>query len=247
MKNRVVASIEARTNASRLPGKVLQDLGGIPALSQMLNRVRQSKTLHDVVIATTDNAVDDVIEKWAIEQDVPCFRGSENDVLDRVLKAHQMMKADTIVELCGDCPLLEAQVIDDAVALYLEGRADLVSTVISPSLPAGIDVEVFSLKNLEWVAQNITDLSVREHVSSYFYEHPEKYRLQNLTAPAQWAFPEIRLLLDYPEDLLFLQAVFEHFHHRNRQEFSLDDVLILLEEDPIIGQLQKDCIRKAAA
>jgi spore coat polysaccharide biosynthesis protein SpsF len=229
---RIVASIEARTGASRLPGKVLKPLGGAPVLSQMLRRVRASAMLDDIVIATTDVSTDDAIAEWAASEAVTCFRGSENDVLDRVIRAHQMMQSDVVVELCGDCPLIEPQVIDLGVESFLEGGCDLVSTVIEPSFPAGVDVEVFHLSELERVGKDVRDPVVREHVSSHFYQHPEKYRLRSLLAPAKWRFPDYRFLLDYPEDLAFLQSIFTHFEKSGNPDFNIDDVLSLLRKKP---------------
>jgi len=246
MSQKVVASIEARMNASRLPGKVLKPLGGKPALTQMLDRVRRSRLLDDIVIATTDSPRDDEIYEWSISEGVACYRGSEDDVLDRVRRAQELMGSEIVVELCGDCPLLEPAVIDLAITEYRESGADLVSTVIEPQFPGGIDVEVFSVESLEWVAENVSDLSVREHVSLYFYQHPDRYLLRQLTAPKRWWAPKVRLLLDYPEDLVLLTAVFDTFANRSASDFGLDDVLKELGRNEKLNKLHDRCLARVA-
>jgi spore coat polysaccharide biosynthesis protein SpsF len=207
VSKKVVASIEARMNASRLPGKVLEQLGDMPALSQMLSRVRQSSMIDDIVVATTDTAADDRIAGWAEQEGVACFRGSENDVLDRVVNSHKMMSSSIIVELCGDCPLIEPAVIDLAVQAFLNTDTNIVSTVIRPEFPSGVDVEVFTLTNLEWIAANISDPLVREHVSSYFYQQSKSYSCTALEAPHAFLCTRSADFIGLSRGSIFLRAV----------------------------------------
>ena len=232
-------------NASRLPNKVLMCLGRDPALTHMVRRVRQCRSIDDIVVATSDSPLDDEIELWAKREGVPCFRGSENDVLDRVLRAQQSMDSEIVVELCGDCPLIEAAVIDAAVNCFFETSADVVTTARKPSFPDGIDVEVFALSSLQWVAKNVKDPHVREHVSSYFYQNSDRYRLVDLEAPTEWRSPDIRLLLDYPEDLLFLQRVFDHFLGNGVVHPNLGEVLKLIQRDSQFQSLHERCVQRA--
>jgi spore coat polysaccharide biosynthesis protein SpsF len=234
--SRTIASIEARMGASRLPGKVLLELAGRPALGRMIVRVRRSKSLDGIIIATTTNPTDDAIARWAETEGVAAFRGSEDDVLDRVLKAQQMMKSDIVVELCGDCPLIDPAVVDAAVMRYRCGDCDIVTTTAPQSYPQGIDVEVFSLDALRTVAAQCHDPEVREHVSLDFYRN-SRWRLVGLEAPAALRRPDVRLLLDWPEDAAFLSALSARLDALHGPEFGTAEVLALLgREGARLGQ-----------
>lgn len=216
--------------ASRLPGKVLMDLAGRPALSRMLARVRQARSLDAIVIATTTNPADDAIARWADGEGVAVYRGSENDVLDRVLRAQVAMNSDIVVELCGDCPLIDPAIIDAAVARYRAGDCDIVTTTAPQSYPDGLDVEVFSLAALRDVAERCSDPEVREHVSLDFYRD-RRWRLVGLRAPEGLHRPEVRLLLDWPDDHAFLSALCARLDALHGPDFSSADVLALIDRE----------------
>lgn len=241
---RVVASIEARMNASRLPGKVLMDIGGRAALGRMLDRVRKCQTLDGIVIATTDRPADDAIAAWCRAEGVDCFRGSEDDVLARVAAAQAAMNSDVVVELCGDCPFSDPDVIDQGVATFLANEVDVLTTTQKQSYPAGIDVQVFRRAALQEVCDTIRDPALREHVSLYFYEHPERYRVIHLAAPSALHRPEMRLLLDYPEDLAMLRAVFDRLAPSVGPDFAAAAVVTLLDADPAIAAINANCVDK---
>lgn len=237
---RVVASIEARMGASRLPGKVLADLAGKPALERMLDRVRLARSLDDVVIATSVAKADDRIEAWARTIGVACYRGSEDDVLARVVEAQRSMRAHTVVELCGDCPLIDPVVIDRAVARFAAGDCDLVTTTAPQSYPQGLDVEVFGLKALEAVASAGPSTEVREHVSLAFYRNPGRYRVANLDAPPAQRRPDLRLLLDYPQDLPFLSATYAALDRVHGLRFTTTELLALIEREGLVPFAPRD-------
>jgi len=227
---RVVASIEARMGASRLPGKVLMDLAGRPALSRMLDRVRRATTLDGIVIATSDAASDDAIERWAEAEGAAVFRGSEGNVLDRVLQAHRAQRSDVVVELCGDCPLIDPEVVDRAVTRFSEGDCDIVTTTAPQSYPEGLDVEVFRLAALEDIALRCGDEpETREHVSSEFYRDRARWRLVSLRAPDPLHRPELRLLLDWPADHAFLSTLCERLDDVHGADFTTADVLDMID------------------
>ncbi|MBI2585040.1 MAG: NTP transferase domain-containing protein [Rhodospirillales bacterium] len=160
--SKVVASIEARMGSTRLPGKVLMDVAGAPALTRLVCRLRRAKRIDGIVLATTVNARDDALVEWSSRENVPCFRGSEDDVLARVVGAQRMMGADVVVEVCGDMPLLDPAVIDMGVVAFTEGDCDVVTTTRKRSFPDGVDAQVFRLKDLEEVAETVFDPAVRE-------------------------------------------------------------------------------------
>ena len=211
--------------SSRLPGKMLTDLGGVSALALIVRRVRRARFVDDVVVATTDKPGDDPLAAAAEAEGVAVFRGSEDDVLDRVVRAQQQMNADTVVEINGDCPLLDPAIIDRAVARFRDNGCDLVTTTLDQSYPHGMDVQVFPLAHLEWVAANIDDAEVREHVSLYFYRHPERYRIANLDAPREHAAPELAFLLDEADDLARLRNIHTALAGQHGDAYTLTDIL----------------------
>ncbi len=238
---RIVASIEARMRSSRLPGKVLADINGVPALTRLVRRLRRCHLLDDVVLATTVNTADGALVEWAEASGVAVYRGSEEDVLARVVEAHRHMGSEVVVEVTGDCTLLDPEIIDLGVATYLANRCDVVANVRQPSFPQGVDVQVFPLSLLEAVARESNDPAVREHVSLYFYEHPELYRIIHLPAPARYQAPERRFQLDYPEDLAFIRAVYHHLEPTYGDAFGTPEILSLIASEPGLGMINAHC------
>ena len=244
---RVMASIEARMSSSRLPRKVLADIGGLPALGRLLARLRQCRSLDGIVLATSLAPDDDALEAWADREGLPCHRGSLDDVLDRVVAAHAGMGTEIVVEITGDCPLLDPEVVDLGVRTFLANResADVVSNTAKPSWPMGVDVQVFALELLREVAGTVADPAVREHVSLYFYEHPERYRIFHLQAPAREQAPDCRFQLDYPEDLAFIRAVYARLEPEFGPTFGTAQVLDLLRREPDLASINAQCREKA--
>lgn len=246
MKMRVVASIEARMSSSRLPGKVLADVQGVPALTRLVRRLHACHRLDGVVLATSTSPADDVLESWARRESVAVFRGSENDVLQRVVDAHAFMKSDLVVEITGDCPLLDPELIDLGVETFLANDCDVVNNVRVPTYPQGADLQVFRRRDLAQVAATIDDPAVREHVSLYFYEHPERYRLINLLAPQALRAPDLRLQLDYPEDLQFIREVYARLEPELGATFGVGAILELLRREPALARINAHCVEKPA-
>lgn len=242
---RIVASIEARMGSSRLPGKVLMDLRGRPALGRLIDRLRQSRRLDDIVLATTTAPDDDALVRFAETEGLHCYRGSEDDVLRRVVEAHRMMRSDVIVEVTGDCPLLDPALIDTGIERFLSAPCDLVTNVLRPSWPMGVDLQVFRLSDLEAVERDIDDLPVREHVSLYFYEHPEIYRIENVDAPEECRAPSYRFQLDYPEDKRFIEAVLDRVLPRYGDKYSTAQVMDILRQEPELVSINIHCKEKA--
>lgn len=241
---RVIASIEARMSSSRLPGKMMLDICGKPVVQRVTERVMNSALIDDVVLATTTNAADDVLANWAEDNDVPFYRGSEDDVLLRVVEAQRFMKSEIVVEICGDTPFVDSGLIDLAIRSFLANDCDVVSNTNKLSFPQGIDAQVFSLEALEAVEKTVSDPAVREHVSLYFYEHPELYRIVHLLAPAKWERPEQRLQLDYEEDLLLAREIYNALEPGLGSFFGLDEVINLLESNPVIAGINAACEEK---
>lgn len=243
---RVVASIEARMGSSRLPGKVLADIGGHTALDRLVARLRACTLLDDIVVATSVGSADDVIADWARRAGVMLHRGSEEDVLRRVSDAHTMMRSDIVVEITGDCPLLDPAIVDFAIKTFFDNDCDVVTTAHRPSFPQGTDVQVFRADAMKNVADTISDPAVREHVSLHFYEAPEQYRVIYLSAPARYQAPDLRLQLDYPEDLELIRCIYAELEPRFGPLFDTLDILALLKDRPDLQIINAHCQEKAA-
>lgn len=228
--SRVIASIEARMGSSRLPGKVLVDICGKPSLTQLLNRLRRCKTLDGIILATSTLKDDDPLEAWANSEAIPIHRGSEKDVLSRVVDAQKLMKSDVMVGITGDCPLIDPDIIDMSIRTFLANDCDVVS--LKGSYPIGIGVAIYKLRILEENSLNIFDPLVREHSGYYVLRHPELYKTITLVAPNRWNLPHYRFSLDFPEDLEFIRTIYTRLEPRFGDNFNLDDILNLISVEP---------------
>ncbi|MCK4791583.1 MAG: glycosyltransferase family protein [Desulfobacteraceae bacterium] len=226
---KVTAIIQARTGATRLPGKVLEELAGEPMLTRVVNRTRRAKTLDAVVVATTTQPADDVIVGLCQERDWPFFRGSENDILDRYYRAALAFQADVVVRITSDCPLIEPEIIDKIVNEFLScyPKTDYVSNSLVPTFPRGLDVEVMSFDALKRAWHEDDNPIWREHVTPYIYHQPEKFKIRNVANDTDYSY--MRWTVDTPEDLTFARKIYEHFQN---DTFTWRQVLHLLELHP---------------
>lgn len=242
---KIIATIEARMASSRLPGKILKPILGRPTLELMVERIRQSKFIQEIVVATTVAESDQETEAACKKMGVHCFRGSSDDVLDRVLQAAKAHKTDLIVELTGDCPLIDPVIIDSVVEHFLNNKFDYVSNVLTRTFPRGMDTQIFPVKVLEEVDKLTQDPADRENVSLYIYEHPERYKLGNVEAQGALRRPDLRLTVDMPEDYELIKLVFENLYPQNPR-FLLGDVIELLEKNPRLKELNAHVQQKRA-
>lgn len=242
---RIIASIEARMGSSRFPGKVLSDVNGQPALTRLVRRLRRARRLDGIVLATTVSRRDDALEQWAAVEGVAVHRGSEEDVLQRVVDAQRSQRSDVVVEITGDCILLDAELIDLGVATFLENDCDVAANVRKLSFPMGMDFQVFRWSALDEVARTIRDPAVREHVSLYFYEHPERYRILHVFAPARWHAPDYRFQLDYPADHRFINEVYRRLEPEYGDAFGIEEIMALLRKEPSLVDINRHCVEKA--
>jgi spore coat polysaccharide biosynthesis protein SpsF len=242
---KIVATIEARMASSRLPGKILMPLAGEPALVRMVERARRSTRLGAVVVATTSEASDDPVAALCTERGIACFRGSQEDVLSRVLKAAQSAQADLIVELTGDCPLIDPAHIDAMIGFYLEGGYEYAYNRLHPGYADGLDVQVFSTEALARVDALAKDPLDRTHVSSYFYREPGRYRVGGPKLPEsdEEYWPDLAITLDEEGDYRLLARIFAELHPA-RPGFGTRDVLRLLRANPGWLALNKNVRRK---
>lgn len=225
------AVVAARMTSKRMPGKSMASLAGRPSLAHIITRLRQSRYLDGVVVATTDRSTDDPIRACARAEGVPVFSGSEEDVLDRTLLAARSVGANVIVQVTGDCPLIDAEVVDRTVTAYLRDKPDYACNRMPETYPNGLDTEVFATDLLAEVDRLTKAPDDREHVTLYIYEHPKRYRLLNLPAPPEYHWPELRLTLDTPEDYRLISAIYDALYPAN-PHFGLAETLSWLRANP---------------
>lgn len=202
---RVVAVVQARMQSTRLPGKVLRELGGEPVLAWVLRAARAARGIDEVVVATSTERADNVVAAFAEQRGVRVVRGSQDDVLSRFLRAAEVSAADAVVRLTADCPLLDPAVISQAVALWrVDPALDYVSTTQDRSLPRGLDVEVAAVAALRAVDAR-SEAHHRAHVTSALYEEGAGFGLASLSfrPPSQ----HFRVTLDTEDDARLLDAV----------------------------------------
>lgn len=240
---KVVATIEARMTSSRLPGKVLLDLAGKPSLQHIIERLKRSRYIDDVVVATTVNETDSPIVRLCELINCSYFRGSEEDVLLRVLDAAKSVNADIIVEITGDCPVIDHRHVDHLVELFFSDEYDYASNIIERSFPRGFDTQVFPVSVLEEVNRLTDSLTDHEHVSLYIYNHPDRFRLINWKADASLNYPEIEITLDMPADYQFICEIYNRLY-LNNMDFSAEHVVKLLLENPSLMDIVREVRRK---
>ena len=242
---KTVALIQARMSSSRLPGKVLQDIGGYPMLLQVIRRAQQASSVDLVAVITSTGADDDAIERLCQESGVPYFRGSLDDVLDRYYQAASHFQADAVVRLTADCPLLDPKIIDKVVQTYQHGGFDYVSNALECTYPDGLDTEIFGVEILARAWQEARLKSEREHVTAYIYNHPERFRLGSVKHEADLSL--LRWTVDTSRDLEFVRTIYNFFKD---VEFGMDDILKLLQAHPEItkinsGQQRNEGLQKS--
>jgi len=237
---KVVAILQARVSSSRLPNKVLLPILGLPMLQHQVERVLQSKAIDKLVIATSDHKSDDAIEKLANEMNVSCFRGCLNDVLDRFYNASLEYPSEHIVRLTGDCPLIDAAVIDQVIEYHLDSESDYTSNVSPPTFPDGLDVEVIKASVIYEAWSNARLLSEREHVTPYIRKQTQDYRISNYQNTSDLSVH--RWTVDEAEDFEFVTEVYRHLYPVNKA-FKMEDVLLLLENIPNIYEANQKYTR----
>lgn len=230
-------------SSTRLPGKVLAEVEGRPMLELMIERVRRVPSLDGIVIATTENDADQPIVDFAERLGVGCWRGSEDDVMRRVLDAATAYDADVIVELTGDCPVIDPAIIETTIAAFQAADVVYAANDLEQTWPIGMNVEVFTTAALKDAERRTSDAEEREHVSPYIYRNPERYPQINVAAPPDETRPGLRLTLDTPEDLIVLCAIFEALG-TDPADFSLRDVLVFLDANPQIAAVNANVVHR---
>ena len=218
--------------SSRLPGKVLKDIAGRPMLRHVVDRARKAKTIDSVVVATTTNAADDAIASYCQANAIDVYRGSEHDVLDRYYQAAVIFKADVIVRITADCPVLDPELVDRVVEAFLSADVDFAANRLPPpfkrTYPIGLDVEVCTFKALNKAWQEATEKHEREHVMPYFYEVPDRFNIIRVENDEDYG--DLRWTVDTDKDLELIRKIFAAFN--DRQDFGFKEILNLFDKHP---------------
>ena len=242
---KIAATIQARMGSSRLPGKVLMNIVGKPMLQLQVERIRQSRLIDEVIIATSKKARDDSIEKVAQRIGVSYFRGSEDDVLSRIVGALKEFRVDIHAEFMGDSPIPDPLLIDAIIGYYLKhaDRYDYVTNSLKITYPPGADVYVYPSRILYDVDESMSDPALREHAGWNIRQQPERYRICNLEAPVWFRYPDLHLEVDAPEDFEVSAAIFEHFYPAI-PGFSLAQVIDFMGAHPELAERNRHVERR---
>ena len=242
-KMKIFAIVEARMTSSRLPGKVLLEADGKPMLEHLINRLKSIKLLTGIVLATTTNQDDDVLERFSKKHEIELYRGSEDDVMMRVIEAAESVKADIVVEITGDCPVIDPQIVEQTIRTFKVNNADYVSNNNIKSYPDGMDTQVFWLDTLKKSASMTDNKLDHEHVTLHIRNNPNLFSQLNLVAPPEIDWPELGLTLDEKDDYILLKKIIEFFGSQN-ELFSCLDIVQFLKKNPELVSINNAVIRK---
>ena len=244
---KIVASIQARLGSSRLPGKVLKIINGKPMLYWHINRIKKSRLIDDIIVATTNNVLDDEIVEFCKEYSFKYFRGSENDVLHRVASLVKVHKADIHVEFFGDSPLSDPHLVDEFLGYFIKNIDDIdfLTNSLKTTYPPGQEVIIYKGDVLVKANQivNIND-PLREHVSLHIYQRPELFKIKNIQAPDYYNYPDIFLEVDTELDFEFVEIIFNHFYKNNQSHFSLAQILDFLSQNSELKHINSSVERR---
>lgn len=242
---KVVAIIQARMGSTRLPGKVMLNLCGKTVLGHVIERVKQSKRINEIVIATTTHTRDDCIVDEAKKHSVKFFRGSEDDVLSRYYNAGKEIKADIVVRITSDCPVIDTIIIDKMVGKFLNlfknNKIDYMSNTLNRTFPRGLDAEIISFLVLEKIFKEAQKQHEREHVTPYIYQNPHKFKLVGFKNEINYSC--YRWTLDTPEDLNVITMIYKYLYSE-KKVFWLDDIIDFIKTHPEIHDINKHVEQK---
>ena len=240
----ILAILQARTSSTRFPGRVLKPILGRPMLSLQIERIQRSKKIDKLIVATSNNHSDNNIENLCINIRISCFRGSLDDVLDRVYQTAMQYKPEHIVRLTGDCPLIDPQIIDEVIDFCIKGDLDYVSNCVEPTFPDGLDVEVFKFSVLETAWKESLLPSHREHVTPFIHQNNERFKVGHYKM--QEDLSHLRWTVDRPEDFEFVSRIYKELYPQN-PTFITEDILELINRKPSLLEINSHVERNLVA
>ncbi len=240
---KVGAIIQARMGSTRLPEKIMKNLCGKTVLSHDIERIKQSKLIDEIIIATTTNDSDKIIYSEAIKCGVKAFRGSEEDVLSRYYYAASENNLDIVMRLTSDCPLIDPKLIDEMLKFYIDNSYDIVSNAGSDlknrTYPRGLDTEIFTFKLLETAFNKANEKYQREHVTPYIYENTKNIFYYKNDVD----YSKYRITLDTEEDFELIKEIYKELYH-GEHDFYLDDIIDLFKKKPELYDINKHIEQK---
>ena len=234
---KTVAFVQVRMGSTRFPGKVMKKIGEREIFLVQLDRMKRAKTLDQIIVVTTTKKLDEAIVRLCKKNKIPCFRGSEDDLLDRYYQAAKKFKVGLVVKIPSDEPLIGPTVIDQVVGTMHKSldKYDYVGNLRPPTFPDGLDVEVMTLETLETAWREAKEPHEREHLTPYIWSHSKLFKIGNVVNKYGHMYKSHRWTLDYPEDFEFFKAVFSAF--KSKKHFSMKDILDLLKKHPEIAAI----------
>lgn len=236
---KLLTIIQARYNSSRFPGKILKKYKSISYLELLIKRLQKSKKINKIIVAATHNSADNEIEELCKELKIFCFRGSENDVIDRYFQASKIFKAQNIVRVTADCPLIDFKIVDEVIKKFFLKKVDYATNTMPPTFPDGMDVEVFKFNSLKkaW-NESRTKTELKEHVTTYI-RNSNFFSKININFKNNYSF--LRLTLDEPEDHKVLKLLLKNFS--NIFNITINDIIKLYKKNKKIFLYNKHISR----
>ncbi len=236
----ITAIIQARVGSTRLPNKIFADISGKPLIFHVINRLKQSKKIDHLVIATTHNPLDNAVESWAIQNKIDCFRGDEENVLSRFYYAAKKFKANIIVRITADDPFKDYEIIDKVIEKLINENLSFAYNNKPATFPEGLDTEVFTFEALEKAFNESTDSFEKEHVTQYFYRNPSLFKQQNILNEKNLSY--LRWTIDDERDLEMAKTVYDNLFHKNNV-FLTNEILQLIDKHPEISTINQNVER----
>jgi len=239
---RIVAIVESRMSSTRLFGKILLKVKNKTMLEYLIERLQKVKKINDIVIATTINKLDDQIVSIAKKKNIKFFRGSNTNVLERVINAAEKFKADIIVRVTSDCPIIDVNIINQAIDIFLNNNCHIVTNAFVRSYPDGMDVEVLSYVTLKKSLKYAKDKDTKEHITLAIHKRPKIFKQFNLFAPLDHNWPKLGLTLDELKDYKLLKLIINHFYTKNKF-FTCLDVIKFLKTRKKLLKINENVVR----
>ena len=232
--------IQARTGSKRLPGKVLKKVSGISLIELLIKRLKKSKLANNIILATTNLSRDDELELIAHKHKIKCFRGSENNVLERFFMASKKYKLDYVVRITADCPLTDPKIVDEYIKKCISGGFDYLSNTNPPTYPDGFDIEVIKSRVLKKAYLQAKTKFDREHVTPYIKNHS---KIEHVYFENGADFSKYRLTVDTEEDFQMINELIEKF---SVEDMSASEIVNVLEKNPNLSEINNHVKQKHA-
>jgi spore coat polysaccharide biosynthesis protein SpsF len=235
--------IEARMNSSRLPGKVMLNVNGLPMIKLLIDRLKMSKGIRKIIIATTTNKKDKIIVNWAQKNKIFFFQGKEDDVMHRVWSAAKTHEVKHILNITGDCPLIDPQLISQFISIYNNNNCEYLNNCKIRSYPIGMDIQIYPTSILKKSLLMTKNKKHREHVTLHILKNPNIFKHLNIISPPELFYPKLGLTLDEANDYKLIKKIFLKFYSQ-KNSFTCLDIINFLNKNPEIKSINSKVKRK---